>query len=409
MRIRAQLLKTSLLVFAALGVSVLIVLGVDRILPWLCRIPVYTPALSSMGPRNLISRYVSCDFDCTVHTNSLGLRGPEFSISKTGKFRIAVIGSSYTFGWGVNDDACFVRLLESGLRARGMDVEVLNLGRNGGSPWQYALLGEEVIPLFKPDLVIVAAGQGIDIGWSGPTPLSEWIPHTVWSIWPNLSSVIHAPSRSQGGGTTAMPVQVPTDEQIAALKKGTAQAARKFYEELPLKERQRFDGLDDRIKSVYFSGELNAGVVLLAMNSADLYTRTFDLDSSQGRERLYYLSKYLHAVARTGRKEGIPTVVLSVPFGPYVNERALANYKRLGFDSVDGMLSSGAPDDAIRRACGDLPFLNVTEAFRRQSSNPKLFFELDLHLSADGHALFAREILPWVEEQVRDAMKLQHR
>src|SRR3954465_10007 len=41
----------------------------------------------------------------TVHTNWLGLRDPEtHRLEKRNGFRVAAIGDSTTFGWGVNDD-----------------------------------------------------------------------------------------------------------------------------------------------------------------------------------------------------------------------------------------------------------------------------------------------------------------
>jgi len=94
-----------------------------------------------------------------------------------------------------------------------------------------------------------------------------------------------------------------------------------------------------------------------------------------------------------------------VPYGAYVNEAGLENEKRAGFFAVDGMLSTNAPDEAIKRACGSLPFLSVTEAFRKQAANDRLFYEVDLHMAPEGHALFAEETLPWVEKHTREAMK----
>ena len=409
MSAHSRKLKALFFVAVVVCVSVLLVLGAERALPLVCTVPVYTPALNSLNPPNLTLRFVSCDFDYTAHFNSLGLRGPGVSIAKTDKFRIAVIGSSYAFGWGVGDDACFARLLERGLQADGIDAEVLNFGKNGGAPGQYALLARETIPLFKPDMVVVAVDQGCDIEWSNPVPFRERIPHMVWTFFPNLSSLFNAPKHPRGGGAGAPSTPDPPYEEIPFSKEGVVKLARGAYDAMPPEQRARFDGLEQKIKDEYFAGNLNQGIVLLGMNTPELFTATLDMNSEHTKARLQFLGKCLEEIADAGDHEGVPTLVVSVPMGAYVNESALKNCRRLGFTTVDGMLATTAPDDAIRTACGDLPFLTVMEAFRRQSSNPRLFFELDLHLSADGHALFAREILPWVEGRVREAMKFQHK
>ena len=405
MRIRGRLLKVPLACLVAFGLAVLIVLGMDRVLPFVHEIPLYTPMLSTMGVPNAPVRTVSCDFDCTAHNNSLGLRGPEISLSISSKFRIAVLGSSYTYGYGVNDDQCFVRLLERGLRERGIDAEIVNLGRNGGYAAQYALLAEEALPLLKPNLVIVALIQGCDLEWSGPMLRQEWLSHAIWSVLPNLSSLIGSRGRPPLGKGSIEGVPEPTDADAAFIKAGAVRMAHDIYEQLIPERRVRFDGLEKRIKDLFFAGEMNPGTMLLSMNSPDMHTLTLDLDSEHTKTRIRYLGNYLKSIARTGKSVGCPTLVMSVPYGVYVNEAAVRSEERLGFHVVEGMLSTMAPDEGMRRACGELPFFSATEAFRRQASDDKLFYEVDLHMAPQGHALFAREILPWVVEHVRHGKK----
>ena len=71
MSIRVHGLRFLLFLVASLGVSALLVLGLDRAVPWVCSIPIYTPALSTMGIPNTTGRFVSSDFDYTAHINSL--------------------------------------------------------------------------------------------------------------------------------------------------------------------------------------------------------------------------------------------------------------------------------------------------------------------------------------------------
>ena len=64
-------------------------------------------------PPNLDVKFKTLEFDTKVKTNSIGIRDErEYSLKHNGKFRIAVIGDSFTFGWGVNNGETFPAKLE---------------------------------------------------------------------------------------------------------------------------------------------------------------------------------------------------------------------------------------------------------------------------------------------------------
>jgi lysophospholipase L1-like esterase len=66
--------------------------------------------------------------------NSLGFRGPDYSREiPAGRHRIVVVGGSYVFGAYLRDDQTWAHLLEKGLRAKGVDVEVVNGGNAGAN------------------------------------------------------------------------------------------------------------------------------------------------------------------------------------------------------------------------------------------------------------------------------------
>ncbi len=96
--------------------------------------------------------------DKEVSINQTGLRGPEVATAKPpGVFRIAGIGDSVMFGWGVGQESFYLRVLEDRLNARSGDrkYECLNFAVPGyNSAMEVAVLEQQGLA-FDPDLVIV--------------------------------------------------------------------------------------------------------------------------------------------------------------------------------------------------------------------------------------------------------------
>jgi hypothetical protein len=118
--------------------------------------------------------------------NSLGLRGAEVTRERTpGRFRIACLGDSYTFGFGVNDDETWPAALERALGETGAEqrYEVLNFGVPAyDTEQEVRQLGEKVLA-FQPDLVLIGwylndpavrgGARGAPI--AAPPPLVRWL------------------------------------------------------------------------------------------------------------------------------------------------------------------------------------------------------------------------------------------
>lgn len=93
------------------------------------------------------------------HTiNRLGLRGRETTVPKPEKvFRIACLGDSFTFGYGVDDGETWPAQLEAQLRADpgGRRVEVLNFGVSGYDTVQEVRQLQVKVMAFSPDVVLL--------------------------------------------------------------------------------------------------------------------------------------------------------------------------------------------------------------------------------------------------------------
>ena len=94
--------------------------------------------------------------------NKLGLRDRDFAASKpSGCRRIFILGDSFTWGWGINNEsAVFPKLLETMLNQKidipGVEnIEVLNGGMPGSLTDQWVDLLMKTEGYFQPDVVLV--------------------------------------------------------------------------------------------------------------------------------------------------------------------------------------------------------------------------------------------------------------
>lgn len=105
-------------------------------------------AASLRGPRDR--------HDFIVTTNADGLRTNLPKERTPGVARVALMGDSTVFGWGVNDGESVADGLQAALDQEiPAEVEVLNAGQPGYSTTQAAWLFDEVVAAYAPDRVIV--------------------------------------------------------------------------------------------------------------------------------------------------------------------------------------------------------------------------------------------------------------
>jgi hypothetical protein len=121
----------------------------------------------------------------TAVINEHGFRGPALAVEKpAGRFRVACLGDSYTYGHGVDNDETWPSQLERCLRDRGrLDVDVLNWGVGGYCTVQEAVQLEARVLDFDPDLVLLGfflndVDREIGTDETLPGPLLFWLrPH----------------------------------------------------------------------------------------------------------------------------------------------------------------------------------------------------------------------------------------
>lgn len=91
-----------------------------------------------------------------LRLNSLGYRDGEIDpVKPAGVYRIAVVGDSFAFGQGIDEEERLSNLLERRLHRPDRPVQVLNFGRPGNNTAdELAVLKKDVLPLL-PDFVLL--------------------------------------------------------------------------------------------------------------------------------------------------------------------------------------------------------------------------------------------------------------
>jgi lysophospholipase L1-like esterase len=94
--------------------------------------------------------------DFVLSTNPDGLRTKHTLHKEPDSWRIALMGDSNVFGWGVHDEETLAARLEQALHAAGeTDAQVINAGQPGHSTTQMRWFFEEVLAHYQPDLVLL--------------------------------------------------------------------------------------------------------------------------------------------------------------------------------------------------------------------------------------------------------------
>ncbi len=153
--------------------------------------------------------------------NRFGMRMGAVSVDKPeNSVRIAIMGGSAAYGWGVSQQQSFAALvgplLEQG--SGGANIEVLNFGAPGFSTYQGAKQYEWLVHNFSPDILVLAFGlydgfeaRVSDADWYGP------LEEAGAGLAPNLISQYSALGHwwGAGGRVAAMQqVQQLYDERL---------------------------------------------------------------------------------------------------------------------------------------------------------------------------------------------------
>lgn len=127
------------------------------------------------------------------HLNNYGFRGEDWSVEKSDKKRVLILGDSFTEGMMCRDDQTLVAQFKREAEAKGLNLEVMNAGMMGIGINQYLQFIKDALPIFKPEeLILVFYSNDMPFSQADKRPLQKFKPN-YYSNWkPRLLVLLEA-------------------------------------------------------------------------------------------------------------------------------------------------------------------------------------------------------------------------
>jgi lysophospholipase L1-like esterase len=353
--------------------------------------------LNLLFPELSRASYRTSEFAFTSTINSFGIRDHEYSLAKRARYRIVAIGDSLTYGWGVELDDSWVKLVEARLSSRHYDVELLNLGIPGAYPPVYADIAERAVPLLKPDIVLLAVPQGDDF---------------------TQSLVIHRQDAIASGQATSKEAPTPFlarlfphffyfREQMRApqqVQDTWARQAAELTAHLSEEQEQRFRQIAPSIQEMFRSGNLNPAMLSYVLNWPNYFLMATEISGPTAQRAIADMCQEFKRIYDIAASIGARALIVSVPFRAHVCSADLPDMALLGLPIPTSIVSADL-DTPIREAaaCAEVPFHEVTTSFRNRCASEPLYYRFDGHLNRAGNRLFAEDLLPILEGVLRSS------
>lgn len=275
-----------------------------------------------------------------VRINSQGLRGPEVTVPKpAGVRRIAFLGDSNTFGFGIREGERFSDLLAKSAPA---GTETVNLGVFAYGTDQEAIYLERSVLRLSPDLVVLAVSAG---------DLSD--------VMSSVNGGAAKPfCKISNGRFTINNIPVPRSTPLLSSR-----------------------SLKSRLKVALYRHSHLFRLLLSRLLALDPYMTDTVREMDEG-EGFTVMVEIIKGMARVCREGGIDFKVLLISHGDWIEGLRRDRSAQIGYY---GPLKQALED-------AGLAVIDPTAAFVAWQGEP-LFFPRDaVHLTPAGNSLIAREL-----------------
>ena len=336
--------------------------------------------------------YASSEFEANARIGPLGFRDGSHDLSDTTRTRVAVVGDSFTFGWGVDDGEAWPAQLENLLGEAGKPAYVFNLGQPGNGPLEYADVVERVLPVLEPDLVIVGLLQADDLLQARVhTPPPQ--PAPSWRV--RLGSIT---ARLFPHSVRLRDRWRPEEAPVTRISDIWGGQVRGILQRLTAEQRARYGAIPSELRQLFEGGQLNPGLLVWGIHQPTAIAASLDPENREMQVRHGRVVESLRRISGIVRAHQAAGLVLSLPNGLFTSPSVSSNALRMGVDLPPDVLTTRAMDERLASAAdlAGLSFAQVTEAFRAQAPQHRLYFPLDGHMTPAGHRLLAEQLTPTV-------------
>jgi len=334
---------------------------------------------------NTTYHFYSKEFDVQIRTNRFGLRGPDPVLPKSpGRFRMLMLGDSFTFGFPVRDEETFCRLIERGLNERGYPVDVINGGVSGYSPTlEYISLRDQFLS-FEPDLVIL---------WYDRGDLQDDAQFRKNLLYDARGHIVRCDPRYING-------------RFDWWEWGQNRSAILRYVQNKLVrtiEKARVLGLGGYLKVILRGERAKAAIAKLKgqQQAGDLalYDRFLMIRETTTPELLsrYWpiSARYLRMIRDLLAEHGIPFVLGTYPYGVTVGPNQWDEGRVYWGFERGRLYHSPAARATFQQFAQEegIPLIRTKSSFRKAAPTAKLYYDWDGHMTPAGHQVFAAHVL----------------
>lgn len=372
--------KKIILVIASLFVAFFVSVIVDRFLGiYLNKIGYF----KAMVP-NVTKIYDTNEFNIVAKTSSQGIRNDEVNIPKPkNTFRILAIGDSFTYGWGVDLDKTWIKLLEKKLQVKNKKVEIVNAGDPGIGLTRIRQVCRAYESQFDPDVIFIDLFYDDLYQAAAIVQEAGFFQRLLENYWPTLARI-----RSP----------IIFDNAWVSVKRGeTVKISDGWKAKVTdaLKKNPRLLLIiNPNLRNDFLKGRINPGLIFQA--AADPYFWLYVLDNEKFNFALKSTDERLRILKeRCGNN--IPVVFIFVPSPELVSDYYHRYKTDLGY-VMDQDLVKFNLDSYLKNIIEQKGFKYISVLGEmRKNGCTDCYYKYDLHFTEKGNKQFAEHLLPKIQ------------
>ncbi len=311
----------------------------------------YFYPVRSVNPANATIHLTHAEYDMIATTNSFGLRDRDYSFDvPEDVYRIMVVGDSFVFGVGMQNNETFVKVFEKELNensSKRVEFEVLNAGKSGTGPNEYLDLVEHYSNIYDYDMLMIAFYVGNDVVDTKDPYINEGL--------------------------------------ISLLKKSRIVTMTfNFLTELS----QR--GKENKISNI---------LIFNAKRAPQFYVDSLLLESDEIKESLAETLKVLLEINDFAESKGKKVVFVIIPSSLQVSKKYHMFFEETGFVVKDEFLTNARAQAVLDKFFErqQIDYVDLLGGFK-EHADEDLYFKTDDHVSRGGQELIGKLLAAGLEQ-----------